>query len=192
MDDFIASGGVATVLALTLDAWAVITPPAAGELEEHTSIRLYSAMVRKRDRQRHRFLIRYEDVEVDADLPVSTARKDIVFFPGHDGVLYFCLEAKRLNASVNGVMKSLADEYAKNGMRQFVDGSSNDGEHSICLAYHSPSVPAIPVVPRLVQRRLDSPIATTWQIRAKESRLWTASRRDRRQRLPYGGPTSPG
>ncbi len=121
-DDFISQGGVGTVMALVLDAWALIDPPLPDELEEATSIRLYAAMVKKRDRQAHRFLIRYEDVEIDVDLAKETGRKDIVFFPGHDGNLYFCLEAKRLNARVKGVMKSLADEYVKEGMQRFVDG----------------------------------------------------------------------
>ncbi|RUL89460.1 hypothetical protein [Tautonia sociabilis] len=121
-DDFIAQGGVGTVIGLVLESWALIAPPAPDELEEDTSIRLYAAMVRKRDRQAHRFLIRYEDVEIDVDLAKETGRKDIVFFPGHDGDLYFCLEAKRLNARVKGVMKSLADEYVKEGMQRFVDG----------------------------------------------------------------------
>ena len=53
---------------------------------------------------------------------VEYRRGDIVFFPGHDGDQYFCLESKRLNARVKGVMKSLADEYVKEGMQRFVDG----------------------------------------------------------------------
>ena len=121
-DGFIAGGGVNSVLALTLDAWGNITPPAQDEREEAVSVRLYAAMVKRQDRQRHRFLIRYEDVEVDIDLAKETGRKDIVFFPSHDGSYYYCLEAKRLNARVNGVMRALADEYVKEGMQRFVDG----------------------------------------------------------------------
>lgn len=121
-DGFIASGGVESVLALVLDAWGRIVPPAEDELEERTSIRLYAAMVKAQDRQVHRFLIRYEDVEVDTDLAKATGRKDIVFFPGHDGNSYYCLEAKRLNARIDGIMKSLADEYVKEGMQCFVQG----------------------------------------------------------------------
>ncbi|OJW23418.1 MAG: hypothetical protein BGO49_02250 [Planctomycetales bacterium 71-10] len=135
-DDFISQGGVGTVIALVLDAWALIDPPLPDELEEATSIRLYAAMVKKRDRQAHRFLIRYEDMEIDVDLAKETGRKDIVFFPGHDGDLYFCLEAKRLNARVKGVMKSLADEYVKEGMQRFVDGKyGRHVPHGGMLAY---------------------------------------------------------
>jgi hypothetical protein len=52
-----------------------------------------------------------------------TGRKDIVFFPSlNDEDIYFCLEAKRLNALVSGRRRSLADEYVKEGMQRFVDG----------------------------------------------------------------------
>jgi hypothetical protein len=135
-DGFIASGGVASVLALVLDAWGRIAPPVDDELEEHTSIRLYAAMVKAQDRQAHRFLIRYEDVEVDTDLTKETGRKDIVFFPGHDGNLYYCLEAKRLNARVQGVMQSLADRYVKEGLQRFADGKySQHVDHGGMLGY---------------------------------------------------------
>lgn len=135
-DDFILHGGIASALALTLDAWAQIAAPAPDEHEDKTSVRLYAAMVKRRDRQAHPFLIRYQDVEVDIDLAKETGRKDIVFFPGHDGELYFCLEAKRLNARVKGVMKSLADEYVKEGMQRFVTGKySRRVHHAGMLGY---------------------------------------------------------
>jgi hypothetical protein len=135
-DGFIEGGGIASVLALTVEAWGQIVPPAQDEHEDDTSVKLYAAMVKKRDRQAHRFLIRYQDVEVDTNLATETGKKDIVFFPGHDGNYYFCLEAKRLNARVNGVMKSLADEYVKNGMQRFVDGKySRYVHHAGMLGY---------------------------------------------------------
>ncbi len=135
-DDFILNGGVGLVITLTLDAWAEITAPAPDEHEDKTSVRLYAAMVKRRDRQAHRFLIRYQDVEVDIDLAKETGKKDIVFFPGHDGELYFCLESKRLNARVKGVMKSLADEYVKEGMQRFVTGKySRHVHHAGMLGY---------------------------------------------------------
>jgi hypothetical protein len=135
-DNFILNGGVGLVIALTLDAWKQITAPAPDEREDDTSVRLYSAMVKKQDRQAHQFLIRCQDVEVDTDLTKVTGRKDIVFFPGHDGDLYFCLEAKRLNARVRGVMRSLADEYVNEGMQRFVTGKySRQIHHAGMLGY---------------------------------------------------------
>lgn len=135
-DDFIAKGGVGTVMGLVLDAWAILPPPAADELEKKTSIRLYATLIKKQDRNAHRFLIRYEDVEIDVDLEKETGRKDIVFFPSHDGNFYFCLEAKRLNARISGVMTSLADEYVKEGMQRFVSGKySRHVHHGGMLGY---------------------------------------------------------
>jgi hypothetical protein len=135
-DGFILNGGVGLVMDLTLDAWRHTIAPAPDEHEDKTSVRLYATMVKKRDRQAHRFLIRYQDVEIDTDLAKVTGKKDIVFFPGHDGDLYFCLEAKRLNARVKGVMKSLADEYVKEGMQRFVTGKySRHVHHAGMLGY---------------------------------------------------------
>lgn len=128
---------VPSVLALVLDAWDRIDKPAADEHEDATSVRLFAAMVGSKDRQRHPFLIRYQDVEVSIDLAKETGRKDIVFFPpANDEDIYFCLEAKRLNAVVEGVRKSLADEYVKSGMQRFVDGKySRHVSHGGMLGY---------------------------------------------------------
>ena len=120
-DDLFAGQLLPLVFALVLDAWDRFKKPAADEREDATSLRLHSAMVQGKDRQRHPFLIRYQDVEVDTDLAEVTGRKDIVFFPSTDEDIYFCLEAKRLNALVSGARRSLADEYVKKGMQRFVD-----------------------------------------------------------------------
>jgi hypothetical protein len=133
---FISSGGVETVLSLVVETWERMAPPDEDELEERTSLRLYAAMLKARNRQVHRFLIRYEDVEVDTDLAKETGRKDIVFFPGHNGDFYYCLEAKRLNARVKGVMKSLADEYVKEGLQRFAVGKySRHVDHAGMVGY---------------------------------------------------------
>jgi hypothetical protein len=59
-----------------------------------------------------------------------------VFFPSHQEEIYLCLEAKRLNAVVSGVRRSLADEYVKEGMQRFVDGKySRFVRHGAMLAY---------------------------------------------------------
>ena len=59
-----------------------------------------------------------------------------MFLPGHGEDIYFCLEAKRLNARVKGVMKSLAHEYVKEGMQRFVEGKySRQIHHGGMLGY---------------------------------------------------------
>ena len=122
-DDLFANKLIPSVLNLVLGAWERIEKPSEDELEPATCLRLYAAILRSKDRQKHPFLPRYEDVEIDFEPARVTGRKDIVFYPSvldHD--VYFCLEAKRLNARVNGRMKSLAEEYVKNGMFRFITG----------------------------------------------------------------------
>jgi len=136
-DDLFVQQLIPSVLALVLDAWDRMEKPAADEREDRTSVRLYAAMIRGKDRQRHFFLIRLQDVEVDTDLAKVTGRKDIVFFPpANDEDIYFCLEAKRLNALVSGRRRSLAAEYVKEGMQRFVDGKySRHVRHGGMLGY---------------------------------------------------------
>jgi hypothetical protein len=110
--------------------------PGQADLEDRISLKLYSAMVNSKDRNRHPFLIRYQDVEVDTNLAKETGRKDIVVYPSFEEQVYFCLEAKRLNARVSGKQKSLADEYVKEGMQRFVDGKySGAVRHGGMLGY---------------------------------------------------------
>lgn len=135
-DDLFAGQLLPLVFALVLDAWDHFKKPAADEREDATSLRLHSAMVHGKDRQRHPFLIRYQDVEVDTDLAEVTGRKDIVFFPSNDEDIYFCLEAKRLNALVSGVRRSLAHEYVTDGMQRFVERKySRHVRHGGMLGY---------------------------------------------------------
>jgi len=82
------------------------------------------------------FLIRREDLEFNLDLAKETGRKDIVFFPSCQEEIYLCLEAKRLNAVISGVRRSLADEYVKEGMQRFVDGKyARFVRHGAMIAY---------------------------------------------------------
>lgn len=96
-----------------------------------------NSSINGKDRTKHMFLIRYEDVELDTDLMDDTGRKDIVFFPAvNDESIYFCLEAKRLNAIVEGRRASLASEYVKQGMQRFVDGKyARRVRHGAMLGY---------------------------------------------------------
>jgi len=135
-DDLFVERLIPSALGLVLDAWDRIARPAGDEHEDVTSVHLYSAMKTGKDRQRHPFLIRYQDVEVDTDLGKATGRKDIVFFPANEEDIYFCLEAKRLNALVAGVRRSLAYEYVREGMQRFVDGKySRHVRHGGMLGY---------------------------------------------------------
>ncbi len=136
-DDFFQQSLVPAVLAHVIATWDRMPKPGPSDFEDAISVKLYSALIRAKDRNAHVFLIRYQDVEVDTDLERETGRKDIVFFPSlQDEEIYLCLEAKRLNAVVSGVRRSMADEYVKEGMQRFVDGKySRFVRHGAMLAY---------------------------------------------------------
>jgi hypothetical protein len=136
-DDFFQQSLIPNVLALVMNTWERMEKPEQTDHENDISRKLYAALKNGKDRNRHPFLIRYEDVEIDTDLAIETGRKDIVFFPpANDEDIYFCLEAKRLNALVAGVRRSLADEYVKEGMQRFIDGKySRFVRHGGMLGY---------------------------------------------------------
>jgi hypothetical protein len=136
-DDFFQQNLIPAILSYVISTWDSIEKPGETAYEDEISITLYAALKTSKDRNRHPFLIRYEDVEVDTELAEEIGRKDIVFFPAaNDEDIYFCLEAKRLNAVVSGVRRALAAEYVKEGMQRFVNGKySRYVRHGGMLGY---------------------------------------------------------
>jgi hypothetical protein len=135
-DSFFQTDLIPVILAHVVSTWAPMEKPGRDALEEDVSLKLYSALINAKDRSAHQFLIRYEDVEVDTDLAKEIGRKDIVFYPSTLEEIYFCLEAKRLNALVSGRRTALADEYVKEGMLRFVSGKySKQVRHGGMLGY---------------------------------------------------------
>lgn len=136
-DDFFQQNLIPAVLAYVVATWEQMPKPGPSDLEDSISDKLYSALVNAKRRNDFPFLIRREDLEFDTDLAKETGRKDIVFFPSlQEQEVYLCLEAKRLNAVISGVRRSLADEYVKEGMQRFVDGKyARYVRHGAMLAY---------------------------------------------------------
>ncbi len=135
-DDFFQQDLIPAILSLVISTWDRMEKPGQTDHENDISRKLFIALITGKDRNRYPFLIRYEDVEIDTDLAKVTGRKDIVVFPSTLEEVYFCLEAKRLNALVSGVRKALADEYVKEGMQRFVDGKySRFVRHGGMLGY---------------------------------------------------------
>ena len=136
-DDFFQQNLVPAVLDYITTTWEQMPKLGLSDLEDAISDKLYSALVKAKHRNDFPFLIRREDFEFDTDLAKETGRKDIVFFPSlKEEEIYLCLEAKRLNAIISGVRRSLADEYVKEGMQRFVDGKyARFVRHGAMLAY---------------------------------------------------------
>lgn len=136
-DDFFQQNLIPEVLALVIATWKQMPKPGASDLEDDISVKLYSALVKSKDRNSHAFRIDYQVVEVDLDVAAVTGKKDIVFIPTlQQEEIYLCLEAKRLNAIISGVRRSLATEYVKEGMQRFVDSKyARFVRHGAMLAY---------------------------------------------------------
>lgn len=121
-DGFFRMNMVPAVLAYIKTVWDEMPKPGLSDLEDAISDKLYFALVHAKPRNDFPFLIRREDVEFHEDLAMETGRKDIVFFPSLlEEEIYLCIEAKRLNAIISGKLRSLANEYVKEGMQRFVD-----------------------------------------------------------------------
>ncbi|RJR30584.1 MAG: hypothetical protein C4576_33120 [Desulfobacteraceae bacterium] len=135
-DDFFQQDLLPSVFSHIILTWEQMPKPGPSDLEDAISLKLYSALIKGKDRNAHAFSIHYQDVEVDTDLAKETGRKDIVFLPSHQEEIYLCVEAKRLNALVSGMRRSLAGEYVKDGMQRFVDGKyGRFVRHGAMLAY---------------------------------------------------------
>ena len=120
-DDLFEQELIPTILALVLAAWDQLPVLAEDEREDNVTNKLYAAMKNGKDRQRHPFLIQLQNAEFHSPTETIIGWKDIVFYPSYDEEVYFCLEAKRLNAFVSGRSESLASEYVSEGMQRFVD-----------------------------------------------------------------------
>lgn len=135
-DDFFQQNLIPAVLAHIITTWEQMPKPGPSDLEGVISDKLYSAMINAKRRSNVPFLIRREDLEFDINLEKEIGKKDIVFFPSNQEEIYLCIEAKRLNAVISGVRRSLADEYVKEGMKRFVDGKyARFVRHGVMLAY---------------------------------------------------------
>ena len=136
-DDFFEQELIPVILELVLEAWAALPPLAEDEKEDDVTDKLYAAMLRSKNRQRHPFLIRPQDAEFHSASEMIVGWKDIALYPSlNDEDIYFCLEAKRLNAVVSGTRTSLASEYVTDGMQRFIDRKySPEVRHGGMLGY---------------------------------------------------------
>jgi hypothetical protein len=126
------------VLSCISRAWPRITTPGASTLEEEISLRLYCELVGAKNRSKYPFRFQLESVEVDIAKVAEVGREDIVVFPGSTNreEIYFCMEAKRLNALSGGTVRSLAEEYVQEGMKRYVEGKYASGvQHGMMLGY---------------------------------------------------------
>lgn len=137
-DDLFPQNLIPTILAYVITAWEQMPKPGLSDKEDDISDKLYRALLKAPGRSDLPFHIYREDLEFDTDLAKETGRKDIVFYSLWvlEQEIYFCFEAKRLNAVISGVRRSLSNEYVKEGMQRFVDAKyAHFVRHGAMLAY---------------------------------------------------------
>ena len=91
----------------SFEAWAALPVLADDAKEDDVTDKLYAAMRRSKNRQRHPFRIHPQASEFHLESEKIIGWKDIAFYPpSNDEEIYFCLEAKRLNAVISGTRTS--------------------------------------------------------------------------------------
>ncbi|HVX09571.1 MAG TPA: hypothetical protein VHC22_00075 [Pirellulales bacterium] len=120
--DFIETQ-VPAILALVIETWEAMPPPAGNELEDAVSECLCRALRRSRNGCDLPFRIDNQLVELDPAAGQDQGRMDIVFspmYPRED--IYFALECKRLNVRGPDGVRPYFAEYVRFGMLRFVRG----------------------------------------------------------------------
>ena len=114
---------VPDIIALVIDTWEVLPPPAANELEDRVSQDLCKALRQSRSRCELPFRIDTQLVELDPAAGQDQGRMDIVFSPMIPREeIYFCLECKRINVRELTGIRPYFVEYVRFGMSRFVQG----------------------------------------------------------------------
>lgn len=186
---------VPAILALVIETWNGMTPPAGNELEDPVSEMLCRSLRQSRNRCDLPFRIDTQLVELDPAVGQDQGRMDIVFsppVPRED--IYFCLECKRINVREGNGVRPYFVEYVRFGMFRFVRGQyANSVRHGGMLAFvlDGNVVGAIAGVEKnikalLIDLGMDAPGAfLTSTVRANDARVRETRHRRAGQADPF-------
>lgn len=134
--DFIETQ-VPAILALVIETWEALPPPAGNELEDAMSECLCRALRQSRNSCDLPFQIHTQLVELDPAAGQDQGRMDIVFIPTYPREnIYFAMECKRLNVRGGDGVRACFAEYVRFGMLRFVRGQyANAVRHGGMLAF---------------------------------------------------------
>ncbi|MFT3881096.1 MAG: hypothetical protein QM703_15715 [Gemmatales bacterium] len=114
---------VPAILALVIETWEAMPPPAGNELEDAVSESLCRALRLARNGCDLPFRIDTQLVELDPVAGPDQGRLDIVFSPMYPREnIYFALECKRLNVRYGSEVRPYFAEYVQFGLLRFVLG----------------------------------------------------------------------
>jgi hypothetical protein len=128
---------VPDILALVIETWEAMPPPAGNELEDRVSEVLCRSLRQSRNRCDLPFRIDTQLVELDPAAGQDQGRMDIVFSPAVPREdIYLCLECKRINVRGENGVRPCFVEYVRFGMFRFVRGQyANSVRHGGMLAF---------------------------------------------------------
>jgi hypothetical protein len=128
---------VPDILALVIETWEAMPPPAGNELEDPVSESLCRSLRQSRNSRDLPFRIDTQLVELDPAAGQDQGRMDIVFSPAVPREnIYFCLECKRINVREETGVRACFVEYVRFGMFRFVRGQyANSVRHGGMLAF---------------------------------------------------------
>jgi hypothetical protein len=112
------------LLDLITNTWGTFVKPGPSEHEVPITRRFKHALKQAKDLRRLPVRIEREPAEDHPLTGQELGRIDLKFLPAVSALeeVYFAFECKRLNASENGVRRTLAPEYVTEGMMRFVTG----------------------------------------------------------------------
>lgn len=114
---------VPAILALVIDSWQQMAPPAPDAPEDHITEALCRVLKSHRAARELMLQIHLQSVEIEPAEGQDVGRMDIAFYPlVNREDIYFCLEAKRLNVLKDGTLRTYASEYVRLGMMRFITG----------------------------------------------------------------------
>lgn len=120
------------ILDLVFETWLPFPKPASTDHEVPITRRFKHALKQAKDFRKLPVRIEREPAEDDPKTGEELGRIDLKFLPAISAreEVYFAFECKRLNATMNGTRRTLAQEYVTEGMMRFVTGQYSSSVHS--------------------------------------------------------------
>ena len=117
-------GFAGEVMRIILDTWGTFSVPVSVSHENSITALFREALIRAYVAAGRSWFITLEDPIINSDSGTQEGRNDLRFYPpNHAGqAIFFAVECKRLRVTTASGFEHLADKYASEGIRRFVDG----------------------------------------------------------------------
>jgi hypothetical protein len=122
-------GFAGEVMLLILETWKVFSIRHEVSLETRITAVFRDALIDAYTVSGRTWFITLEDPVTEPDFGTELGRNDLRFYPPnhHRQTVFFTVECKRLRVTTRSGFKPLADKYAAEGIRRFVDGQYSAG-----------------------------------------------------------------